>query len=108
MQASELRVPARDGTALFVRAFLPDDTTSNPPRALVVISHGMAEHSARYARLAEGLTSAGYAVYANDHRGHGHTPTNPADLGHFADRNGFAMVVSDLQQVIDAAKGKHP
>lgn len=108
MQASEFRVSARDSTALFVRAFLPDNSAENPPRALVLIAHGMAEHSARYARLAEALTSAGYAVYANDHRGHGHTPASTGDLGHFADQDGWQTVVSDLQEVLNAVKARHP
>jgi len=43
------------------------------PKAIVQIAHGMGEHAARYARLAEALVDAGYVVYANDHRGHGRT-----------------------------------
>jgi alpha-beta hydrolase superfamily lysophospholipase len=56
---------------------------------------GLAEHSGRYARLARALNAAGYAVYANDHRGHG-ARTPPADLGHFADEGGWDKVVGDL------------
>ena len=41
------------------------------------------------------LNSAGYGVYANDHRGHGPTAA-PADLGHFADEGGWDKVVGDL------------
>ncbi len=108
MQASEFRVSARDGTSVFVRSFVPDDLEAKAPRAVVLISHGMGEHSARYARLAEGLTSEGYAVYAPDHRGHGRTPTSAADLGHFADHAGWKSVVSDLQEVLDGVKGRHP
>jgi alpha-beta hydrolase superfamily lysophospholipase len=108
MQASEFRVSARDNTALFVRAFLPDNSAERPLRAIVLIAHGMAEHSARYARLAEALTSAGYAVYANDHRGHGHTAASPADLGYFADTDGWSSVVSDLQEVLHAVRARHP
>ena len=39
--------------------------------------------------------SAGYAAYANDHRGHG-PKAAPADLGHFADEGGWDKVVGDL------------
>src|SRR3954447_7004724 len=46
---------------------------SGQPKAIVQIAHGMGEHAARYARLAEALTGAGWVVYANDHRGHGRT-----------------------------------
>ncbi|HSV00227.1 MAG TPA: alpha/beta hydrolase, partial [Roseiarcus sp.] len=64
-------------------------------RAAVQIAHGLTEHSGRYARLARALNEAGYAGYANDHRGHG-PKTPPADLGHFADKGGWDKVVGDL------------
>lgn len=41
------------------------------PKAVVVIHHGLADHSARYVALAERLVRAGYAVWALDMRGHG-------------------------------------
>jgi alpha-beta hydrolase superfamily lysophospholipase len=41
------------------------------PKAVVQITHGLAEHAGRYDRLARALTEAGYAVFASDHRGHG-------------------------------------
>lgn len=42
-------------------------------RAVVQLLHGVGEHAGRYARLIEALTAEGYAVYADDHRGHGRT-----------------------------------
>jgi alpha-beta hydrolase superfamily lysophospholipase len=62
---------------------------------VVQLAHGLAEHSARYARLAAALNAAGYTVYANDHRGHG-PKAAPADLGHFADDGGWGKVVGDF------------
>ncbi len=59
------------------------------------IAHGLAEHGARYARLAGALNAAGYGVYAFDLRGHGPS-CDPADLGHFADPDGWAKCVGDL------------
>ncbi|SMH30339.1 Lysophospholipase, alpha-beta hydrolase superfamily [Rathayibacter oskolensis] len=43
------------------------------PRAVIQIAHGVGEHSGRYLELAEALVAAGYAVAADDHRGHGRT-----------------------------------
>ncbi len=43
------------------------------PRAVVQISHGIGEHAGRYAALAADLNAAGFAVVADDHRGHGST-----------------------------------
>jgi alpha-beta hydrolase superfamily lysophospholipase len=91
MPGSEFDFRADDGQTLLARRWLPE----GPPRAIVQIAHGLAEHSARYARLAAALNSAGYAVYANDHRGHGPRAA-AADLGHFADVGGWDKVVGDL------------
>jgi alpha-beta hydrolase superfamily lysophospholipase len=91
MAGSEFDLRAEDGQTLLARRWLPDGS----PRAVLQIAHGLAEHSARYARLAAALNAAGYAVYANDHRGHG-PKAAPADLGHFADEGGWDKVVGDL------------
>lgn len=92
------------GTLVFVRRWLPGGV----PRAAVQIAHGMAEHSGRYARLAEALTARGMAVYASDHRGHGQTALRPADLGHFADRHGWEKVVEDLWHLTLRIAAAHP
>ncbi len=104
MQASDFRLPARDGTPIFVRTFTPEQ----PPRGVLQLSHGMAEHSARYARLAEALTSQGIAVYASDHRGHGHTAPTPSALGHFADSEGWEKVVDDQKLLTEEISSRHP
>jgi alpha-beta hydrolase superfamily lysophospholipase len=91
MPGSEFMLRADDGQTLLARRWLPEGHA----RAIVQIAHGLAEHSGRYARLAAALNAAGYAVYANDHRGHG-PKTAPADLGHFADEGGWDKVVGDL------------
>ena len=45
------------------------------PRAVVQFAHGYGEHAGRYEKLFDALTSHGYTVYADDHRGHGRTGT---------------------------------
>ncbi len=103
MESTTTTVTAADGTDLFTHRWLPDGDA----RAVVVVAHGMAEHSARYGRLAEALTAAGYAVYAPDHRGHGRT-ASAADHGYFGDARGWDTVVADLRSVADHAHGEHP
>ena len=66
------------------------------PNLLVHILHGMAEHGARYKRFAVALNAHSIAVWAHDHRGHGLTATSSREpLGHFADANGWRLVVDD-------------
>lgn len=100
MQATTFSLTTPDGTALHVHRWLPDGTA----KAIVQISHGMAEHSERYERFARRLTDAGYAVYAHDHRGHGRTAQAATDAGYFADRDGFDTVVADLHRVSERAR----
>ena len=42
-------------------------------RGVVQIVHGLGEYAERYEDLAQQLVAAGFAVYADDHRGHGQT-----------------------------------
>lgn len=77
-------------------------------RGVVNLVHGMAEHAARYAHLAEALIDAGYAVYAEDHRGHGDTAATDDDLGFFAAERGWATVLDDLHRVTLRARADHP
>jgi len=104
MQASTFTLATADGVSLFVYRWLPD----GPPKAVVQIAHGLAEHAVRYARVAEALTRAGYAVYADDHRGHGRTAQTPDDLGFFAERDGWQKCIDDLWLINRRIAADHP
>ena len=78
------------------------------PRAVVQINHGLAEHAARYARFADFLNQRGFHVYAHDHRGHGATKAPDAPLGKFADTDGIAKVIADVDAVHDLIATEHP
>ncbi len=67
MKTTEGTFLTDDGTQLHERVWLPD----GQPNAAVLIVHGYAEHSGRYAWVAEQLVMHGYAVVAFDLRGHG-------------------------------------
>ncbi len=86
-------IVTHDGLRLATRRWRAD-----PPRALLVISHGFGEHSGRYAMLATELAAVGVDVWAYDLRGHGdsegrrgHVPAYDAYLG-------------DLSTVVSAMK----
>ena len=82
--------------------------TPETPRAVVHINHGMAEHAARYRRFASALVTAGYAVVAQDHRGHGATTAQGASLGYFGQRDGWEKVCADAEAVSDIARERFP
>jgi alpha-beta hydrolase superfamily lysophospholipase len=104
MQSSTYRQRARDGVEVTVHRWLPDGDV----RGTLQIVHGMAEHGARYARVAEAATARGWAVYADDHRGHGQTAATDADTGFFADKDGWRVVLDDLYRLADNIIGAHP
>jgi alpha-beta hydrolase superfamily lysophospholipase len=104
MRADTFQFTASDGASLFVHRFLPE----GPARAVVQVAHGMAEHGARYARFAEALCARGYAVYADDHRGHGQTSPSEADRGWVQREDGWERLVLDQAELIARHKQEHP
>lgn len=66
-QHEEGTFKTNDGLNLFEQRWLP----SRPPKAVIVILHGYAEHSGRYAHVADYLVTQGYVVETFDLRSHG-------------------------------------
>ena len=101
-QAETLKSPS--GATLALR----HEPARGEVRGILLISHGLAEHSARYAAFAARMATEGLHVYAHDHRGHGHTTAPDAPLGQFAPRGGIQRVIEDMRAVRDLAVGRHP
>ncbi|MGR6430316.1 alpha/beta fold hydrolase [Rhizobium sp. PAMB 3174] len=78
------------------------------PLGVVLICHGLAEHSGRYASFADVLSDSGFHVYAHDHRGHGETRAPDAPIGRFAVRDGVDKVIADVIAMRDLAAARHP
>ena len=57
----------KQGQSIFHQQWLPD----NKPKAMLLICHGLNEHSGRYYHLAKFFTEKGYGVFGFDHVGHG-------------------------------------
>lgn len=93
---------ANDGKQIYVREWLPHEA-----KAVVQIMHGMNEHSGRYADFAAFLNQNGYAVYADDHRGHGMTAGSSGEFGYIGE-NGFEHMLEDQLMLTKTAKEKHP
>src|SRR5262245_50473334 len=96
-ETHEFRFRDADDVEVFARRWLPD----GPPRAAVLVAHGLSEHSGRYSRFAAAVAGAGYAVYAVDHRGHGHTAASTG-VGR-AGARGMDGIIDDLHQLLEIA-----
>jgi len=94
-------LPATDGSQIKVYRWRP----ASPKRGAAQISHGMGEHALRYRPIAEALASAGYDVYANDHRGHGELAAQAGKLGDFG-AGGFPALVGDMVEVSHWARSE--
>ncbi len=86
-----------DGTKLYYQAWLPD----GEPKAVIQIVHGFGEHSGRYGHVINELIPKGYALYADDHRGHGKSE----GLENYAEN--MDQYVEDEKKFYDLIKEKH-
>ncbi len=90
-----------NGAALAGYRWLPE----GEPRGVVQVAHGMGEHALRYRSLAAALNTAGLAVYANDHRGHGASAAGAlGDLG----PGGFPALADDMACLTHVARREQP
>lgn len=71
---------AKDAS-IYYQSWKPDGT----PRAVIVVVHGVAEHSGRYERFAKYFVERGFAVFALDHPGHGRSNGTPGHVGRFSE-----------------------
>lgn len=104
MIATDVRLPSQDGHSIFIRIWQP---SQGEIKGIIKIAHGMAEHSGRYSELANYLVTAGYAVIAHDHRGHGQS-IQQGLAGHYGDNNGWDLVISDMGAVSQFARTEFP
>jgi alpha-beta hydrolase superfamily lysophospholipase len=91
-----------DGIDVYCRRWRPDGDA----RAVVVVVHGAAEHSGRYARFARVLAGEGCAVYALDLPGHGRTrdSTGPGRIG----SSGVDGILADIHELVGRARADFP
>lgn len=87
---------AADGLTLFTQRWTPDAS----PRAAVVLVHGYAEHSGRYAHVAAHLNEHGIAVYTYDQRGFGRSEGRRAYV------ESFDYLLDDLDRVLAHTRGR--
>ncbi len=94
----------KDGLEVPIYVYLwePEDN----PRAIVHLIHGMAEHAARYERVAMELTKIGCVCIADDHHGHGKSVSSIEEAGKLP--GNYLDIVNSVHLVTETAKEKFP
>jgi alpha-beta hydrolase superfamily lysophospholipase len=85
------------GANIFYRCWAPAE-----PRAVLLLAHGLAEHSGRYGDFASFFADAGIATYALDFPGHGRSD---GKRGHVRD---FQEYTEALGALLSLAREAHP
>lgn len=83
---------------IYYQRWLPE----GPPRAVLLVAHGYAEHSGRYTNLVNYFLPLGYAVYALDHRGHGRSDGERVQVDSYED------YLTDLKTFFDLVRAEQP
>lgn len=65
-------------------------------RGLFQVVHGMTEYVGRYDRFMREIAAAGYVCFGYDHIGHGLTARDDGELGFFAHKDGWKILVDDV------------
>ncbi|MBQ0001566.1 MAG: alpha/beta fold hydrolase [Clostridiales bacterium] len=84
-----------DGLNLSVLAMLPAE---KPYKGVVQLVHGMCENKERYLPFMNFLAENGYVSVIHDHRGHGQSVKDKADLGYMYG-GGAKAIVQDIHTV---------
>lgn len=95
-QRFESHINGYDGTELFYQGWFVDD-----PQGLMIVTHGLGEHSESYNNFAHELNSKGWNVIAWDLRGHGRSE---GQRGYVDSFNEFEK---DLKSLTDHIKAKY-
>ena len=105
MVRNEFTFLSADGkTPIHAVEWLPEGQV----RAVLQISHGVAEYVLRYEPFAEYLTARGFAVVGHDHLGHGQSVAEGSARLYFGPRGSWNWVVDDIDQRRNLAKAKFP
>jgi alpha-beta hydrolase superfamily lysophospholipase len=96
----QIVLEAIDGHDIHVQIWRPTEA----PTQVIQILHGLGEYAERYSRFADAATARGCIVYCHDHRGHG---KHADQLGYFAAKDGWSLVVSDVNTVHGEIAHRH-
>lgn len=98
MTHQQSTLSSNSGCRIYTQNWQPGDE----PKAVLILVHGLAEHSNRYVGIANYFTEQDYAVYALDHEGHGHSQGLRGYI------NSFDDFLTTLDQYLNNIANQHP
>lgn len=87
----------KEDVGLYEQAWRPAQGT---PKAILIVHHGLKDHSARYGEFATRMVQKNWAVHAYDMRGHGHSEVERVWVEHFDD------YVDDLETFVRRVRAR--
>jgi alpha-beta hydrolase superfamily lysophospholipase len=99
MKHYEMTWKAHDNLDIFAQAWEP---TMPQPKAVVCLVHGLGEHTARYAHVAEAFGRQGFILFGADLRGHGRSG---GARGHISSIEDF---MKDIDVLLEQARLRYP
>ena len=91
-----------------IKISISESTSPNTPKGVIHIYHGLAEYFGRYTETTKYFNSIGYHVVGIDHRGHGHWIEAGNTPGLFAKKNGWDIVVDDMETSFKKIQSTYP
>lgn len=82
--------------------------TDATPRAVLQLTHGVAEYIARYDHFARFMAAQGFVVVGHDHLGHGYSLPRGGTPIFFAGKGGWTKVVDDVYTLCQKTHAKYP
>jgi len=82
------------GANIYFQSWFPE----SEPKAVLLIVHGLAEHSGRYRNVVDRFVPLGYAVYGIDHFGHGKSDGTRVYVERFNDYTNTLKVYFDMMR----------
>lgn len=75
--------------------------TVDNPRGILIVVHGLGEHSGRYENIIRALEKKKVSIYALDHRGHGRSKGKRGHIDSFSD------YINDLKHFVNLVKDQN-
>lgn len=97
-------IKTQNGEGLYYISWLPEIN----PKGIIQISHGMAEHSGSYEELGNWFSEQGFAVFANDHIGHGKNAVSDQAYGHIPNKSGWNSMLADMHRLTGIIRKEYP